>query len=90
MVAKIYDLAYTRHLMEKIKNSPDHTLSLQDAIEYMKFYGLRNLISAQGNVRFVGQAAIDAFDKALESNKCVISWDDTEGTIAAEAMQIKE
>ena len=90
MVAKIYGLAYTRHLMEKIKNSPDHTLSLQDAVEYMRFYGLRNLISAQGNVRFVGQAAIDAFDKALESDKCVISWDDVEGTIAAEAMQREE
>ena len=33
-----------------------------------------------------GQIALDAFDKALQSDKCVISWDSAEGTIVAEAM----
>lgn len=81
---------YTECLMEKIKNDPNHTLSLQDAVEYMRFYGLRNLISAQGKIRFVGQVALDAFDKALQFDKCVISWDNVEGAITAEAMQIEE
>ena len=56
---------YTRRLKAKIAKSPTHTLTLQDALDYISFYGLRNLFNATGDMRFVGQVAIDTLDKAL-------------------------
>lgn len=56
---------YTRQLLDKIAKSPTHTLSLSDAIGCIRFYGLRNLFNAQGEIRFVGQVAIDVLDKAI-------------------------
>ena len=56
---------YTRQLKAKIAESPTHTLTLQDALDYIRFYGLRNLFNASGDMRFVGQVAIDTLDRAL-------------------------
>jgi len=56
---------YTRQLKAKIAESPTHTLTLQDALDYISFYGLRNLFNASGDMRFVGQVAIDTLDRAL-------------------------
>ena len=56
---------YTRQLKAKIAKSPTHTLTLHDALDYIRFYGLRNLFNATGDMRFVGQVAIDTLDKAL-------------------------
>ena len=56
---------YTRQLKTKIAESPTHTLTLQDALDYISFYGLRNLFNASGDMRFVGQVAIDTLDRAL-------------------------
>lgn len=56
---------YTRQLKAKIAESLTHTLDLSDAIAFIKFYGLRNLFNAQGDIRFVGQVAIDVLDKAI-------------------------
>lgn len=58
---------YTRRLKAEIAKSPTHTLTLHDALDYISFYGLRNLFNAQGDIRFVGQVAIDTLDKALSS-----------------------
>ena len=35
---------YTRQLKAKIAESPTHTLDLSDAIAFIRFYGLRNLL----------------------------------------------
>lgn len=35
---------YTRQLKTKIAESPTHTLDLGDAIAFIGFYGLRNLM----------------------------------------------
>lgn len=59
---------YTRQLKTKIAESPTHTLDLNDAIDFIRFYGLRNLFNAQGDIRFVGQVAIDVLDKAISEN----------------------
>ena len=56
---------YTRQLKAKIAESPTHTLTLQDALNYISFYGLRNLFNASGDMKFVGQVAIDTLDRAL-------------------------
>ena len=56
---------YTRQLKEKIKASPNHTLSIHDALDYIKFYGLRNLFNGTGDMRFVGEVAIDVLDRSL-------------------------
>lgn len=56
---------YTRRLKAEIAKSPTHTLTLHDALDYISFYGLRNLFNATGDMRFVGQVAIDTLDKAL-------------------------
>lgn len=63
---------YTRQLKAKIAESPTHTLDLGDAIAFIGFYGLRNLFNAQGDIRFVGQVAIDVLDKAISNNE--IYW----------------
>lgn len=60
---------YTRQLKAKIAKSPTHTLDLSDATSFIKFYGLRNLFNAQGDIRFVGQVAIDVLDKAIAENE---------------------
>ena len=63
---------YTRQLKAKITKSSTHTLDLGDAIAFIKFYGLRNLFNAQGDIRFVGQVAIDVLDRAISENE--ICW----------------
>lgn len=63
---------YTWQLKAKIAESPTHTLDLGDAIDFISFYGLRNLFNAQGDIRFVGQVAIDVLDKAITYNE--ICW----------------
>lgn len=63
---------YTRQLKAKIAESPTHTLDLGDAIDFISFYGLRNLFNAQGDIRFVGQVAIDVLDKAITYNE--VCW----------------
>ena len=65
---------YTQRLKEKIALSPTHTLDLSDAIAFVKFYGLRNIWNAQGDMRFVGQVAIDVLDKAIFNSECEIIW----------------
>lgn len=60
---------YTRQLKAKIAESPTHTLNLNDAIDFIRFYGLRNLFNAQGDIRFVGQVAIDVLDRAISDNE---------------------
>lgn len=68
---------YVKQLKAKITESPTHSLSLQDSLDFIKFYGLRNLIGSSGDMRFVGQVAIDVLDKAL-SDELIISKDDLE------------
>ena len=75
--------AYTKMLKQKIENDANHSLSLQDAVEYLRFYGIRGVFSAQGDIRFVGQVAIDVLDRALSADSCTITWNDDEGTISA-------
>ena len=65
---------YARQLKTKISESLTHTLELSDAVAFIKFYGLRNLWNAQGDMRFVGQVAIDVLDKALSNGDCEIIW----------------
>ncbi len=60
---------YTRRLKTRIAESPTHTLDLSDAIDFISFYGLRNLFNAVGDIRFVGQVAIDVLDKAISDNE---------------------
>lgn len=60
---------YTRQLKAKIAESSTHTLDLSDAIAFISFYGLRDLFNAQGDIRFVGQVAIDVLDKAISDNE---------------------
>ena len=74
---------YTRILKQKIAEDSDQRLSLQDAIAYLRFYGIRGVLAAQGDIRFVGQAAIDALDRGLSSDIGTIAWNDVEGTISA-------
>lgn len=74
---------YTRMLKQKIAEDLDQRLNLQDAIEYIRFYGIRGILDAQGDIQFVGQAAIDALDRGLSADIGTISWDDIEGTIYA-------
>lgn len=74
---------YTRMLKQKIAEDLDHQLSLQDAIEYLRFYGIRGVLAAQGDIRFVGQVAIDVLDRALSADSGTITWNDDEGTISA-------
>ena len=59
---------YTRQLKTKIAESPTHTLDLNDAIAFIRFYGLRNLFNAQGDIRFVGQVAVNTLDRALSGH----------------------
>lgn len=63
---------YTRQLKVKLAKSPTHTLDLSDAIAFIRFYGLRNLFNAQGDIRFVGQVAIDVLDRVISENE--ICW----------------
>ena len=63
---------YARQLKDKIAESPTHTLDLCEAIAFIRFYGLRNLFNAQGDIRFVGQVAIDVLDRAISENE--ICW----------------
>lgn len=74
---------YTRVLKQKISEDIDHRLSLQDAIAYLRFYGIRGVLAAQGDIQFVGQSAIDALDRGLSADSGTISWDDVEGTLSA-------
>lgn len=74
---------YTRMLKQKIAEDLDQRLSLQDAIAYLRFYGIRGVLAAQGDIHFVGQAAIDALDRGLSADSGTISWDDIEGTLSA-------
>lgn len=74
---------YTRRLKQKISTDLDQRLSLQDAIAYLRFYGIRGVLAAQGDIQFVGQAAIDALDRGLSADSGTISWDDIEGTLSA-------
>lgn len=60
---------YTRQFKAKIAESPTHSLSLREALDYINFYGLRNLFDATGDIRFVGQVAIDVLDKALSNGE---------------------
>ena len=55
----------TEKLYQKIGQSPSHTLPLEDALMYIEFYGLKDLMNANGRMRIVGQVAIDALDKAI-------------------------
>lgn len=73
---------YTRMLKQKISTDLDQRLSLQDAIAYLRFYGIRGVLAAQGDIQFVGQAAIDALDRGLSADSGTISWDDIEGTLS--------
>lgn len=57
----------TEKLYHKIGQSPSHTLPLEDALMYIEFYGLNNLMIANGRMRIVGQVAIDVLDKAISS-----------------------
>lgn len=59
---------YTKMLKDRIRERTDHTLTLQEAVDYIRFYGLRNLFNASGDIRFVGQVAIDVLDKAISYN----------------------
>lgn len=74
---------YTRMLKQKISEDLDQRLSLQDAIAYVRFYGIRGVLAAQGDIQFVGQAAIEALDRGLSADSGTISWDDIEGTLSA-------
>lgn len=56
---------YTERLFKMIGKNPKHTLPLQEAVDYIKFYGLRNLMGAEGQIGFVGRVAIDRLDHAL-------------------------
>jgi len=56
---------YTDRLFKMIGKNPKHTLPLQEAVDYIKFYGLNDLLIAQGRIGIVGKAAIDRLDKAL-------------------------
>ena len=60
---------YTDELFIKLGESENHTLSLRDACDYVEFYGLRDLINAQGKIRIVGHAAIDAIDRAIQDGR---------------------
>ena len=64
---------YTKMLKDRIKERVDHTLTLQEAVDYIRFYGLRNLFNASGNIGFVGQVAIDVLDRALSYDKINVS-----------------
>lgn len=44
---------YTRMLKQKIAEDLDQRLSLQDAIEYIRFYGIRGILASQGDIQFV-------------------------------------
>lgn len=56
---------YTERLYKMIVKNPKHTLPLQEAVDYIKFYGLRNLFIAHGSKGYIGKVAIDRLDKAL-------------------------
>lgn len=61
--------ALTRAMKEIIANSENHTLPLKEAYEYVRFYGLRNLIKSQGDMHFVSQVAISVIDRAIENGE---------------------
>ena len=60
---------YIDYMFNKISEDSNHELSLEDALEFIKFYGLKNCINAQGKFGFVGKAAIDRLDYALAWEK---------------------
>lgn len=57
--------AYTDRLFKMIGKSPKHELPLEEAVDYIKFYGLKDLMIAQGRIGFVGAVAIERLNKAL-------------------------
>lgn len=59
-----YGYEYARKMEQEIANNPNHTLSLESAIEYIKFYGLE-IADNQGILGFVGKTAKDRINKAL-------------------------
>lgn len=56
---------YTNKLYNKIKKNPRHTLPLEDAVNYIRFFGLINLMNSVGQMGCVGNAAIKRIDKAF-------------------------
>lgn len=64
---------YTKMLKDRIRERADHTLTLQESVDYIRFYGLMNLFNASGDIRFVGQVAIDVLDRAIYYNKIDVS-----------------
>ena len=64
---------YTKMLKDRIRERADHSLTLQESVDYIRFYGLMNLFNASGDIRFVGQVAIDVLDRAIYYNKIDVS-----------------
>lgn len=56
---------YTDKLYNKIEKNPRHTLPLDDAVNYIRLFGLINLMNSVGKMHYVGNAAIKRIDKAF-------------------------
>ena len=62
----------TQRLKKIITESDDHTLTLEDALEFIEFYGLRNLFNIQGDMQYVGMIACEVLDRAIENGEIMI------------------
>ena len=49
---------YTDRLFKEIQKDSKHLLPIEEAIDYIKFYGLEELLDSHGKIRVVGKAAI--------------------------------
>lgn len=57
--------AYTDRLFKMIGEDANYELPLEEAVDYIKFYGLKDLMIAEGRIGFVGAVAMDRLNKAL-------------------------
>ena len=55
---------FTKAMEREIANDPNHDLSLESAVKFIKFYGFE-VVHSQGLMGFVGRAAVARINKAL-------------------------
>ena len=56
---------YCERLYRMITKDKKHTLPLDEAVDFISFYGLRHLFFARGTQGLVGKVAIERLDHAL-------------------------
>lgn len=56
---------YCERLYKMIMRNKKHTLPLDEAVDFISYYGLKYLFFASGKIGFIGKIAIDRLDHDL-------------------------